>query len=151
MQGDIFHPPVKRGALDFVYSIGVLHHLPDPKAGFLSLTRLIRAGGTMCIWVYLRGRGRQIAWFNRMRAISTRLPLRLLNLLCLLLAGVQWVTLILPHRLLKAVGLSRLADAIPFTLYAQYPFRVLHTDWFDGLAVPLPELHHRRDEIACDR
>src|SRR5262245_25165474 len=87
VQGDIFHPPVKPHSLDFVYSIGVLHHLPDPQAGFRSLTRLLKPSAPMFIWVYLRGRGRQIAAFTAMRALSTRLPLRLLNVLCLLLAA----------------------------------------------------------------
>lgn len=146
VQGDIFHPPVRRGTLDFVYSIGVLHHLPDPKGGFLALTPLIRPGGAMCIWVYLRGRGRQIWWFTRMRAISTRTPLRLLNLLTLLLAVAQWLLFILPYRVLRALGLRALAARIPFTLYAQYPFRALHTDWFDGLAVPLQN-YYKPDDI----
>jgi len=35
---------------------------------------------------------------------------------------------------------------MPFTLYAQYPFRVLHTDWFDGLSVPLVN-YYRADQI----
>lgn len=146
VQADIFHPPIRPGSLDFAYSIGVLHHLPDPKRGFLSLTPLIRDGGAMSIWVYLRGRGRQIAWFNRVRALSTRMPLWMVNLWALLLAAAQWVLWILPHRILTALGLSRLADRIPFSLYAKYPFRVLHTDWVDGLAVPL-QRYYRADEI----
>ena len=38
VQGDIFRPPLAPAAFDFVYSIGVLHHLPEPKTGFLTLT-----------------------------------------------------------------------------------------------------------------
>jgi uncharacterized protein YbaR (Trm112 family)/SAM-dependent methyltransferase len=148
VQGDIFHPPVRRGSLDFAYSIGVLHHLPDPKAGFLSLTRLVKPGAPVFIWVYLRGRGRQIAAFTAMRAVSTRMPLRLLSLATLGLAAGHWVLWILPHKLLKRFArTSRLADRIPFSLYARYPFRTLHTDWFDGLAVPLQN-YYRREDIA---
>jgi uncharacterized protein YbaR (Trm112 family)/SAM-dependent methyltransferase len=148
VQGDIFHPPVRRRSLDFVYSIGVLHHLPDPKGGFLSLTRLLKPGAPMFIWVYLRGRGRQIAAFTLMRAVSTRLPLRLLDLLCLGLAAGQWLLLLGPYRLLKRFrATARLADRIPFTLYARYPFRVLHTDWVDGLSVPL-QRYYRSHEVA---
>jgi len=148
VQGDIFHPPVRRKCLDFVYSIGVLHHLPDPKGGFVSLTRLLKPGAPMFIWVYLRGRGRQIAVFNVMRAISTRLPLRLLNVVCLALAAVQWAGWLLPYRLLRRFALTRpLADRMPFTVYAVYPFRVLHTDWFDGLSVPLVN-YYKPDAIA---
>jgi uncharacterized protein YbaR (Trm112 family)/SAM-dependent methyltransferase len=148
VQGDIFHPPVRRGSLDFAYSIGVLHHLPDPKAGFISLTRLVKPGAPVFIWVYLRGRGRQIAAFTAMRAVSTRMPLRLLSLATLGLAAGHWVLWILPYKLLKRFGrTSRLADRIPFSLYARYPFRTLHTDWFDGLAVPLQN-YYRREDIA---
>jgi SAM-dependent methyltransferase len=148
VQGDIFHPPVRRRSLDFVYSIGVLHHLPDPKGGFLSLTRLLKPGAPMFIWVYLRGRGRQIGVFNVMRAISTRLPLRLLNVICLALAAAQWIGWLLPYRALRRFGPTRrLAARMPFTVYSAYPFRVLHTDWFDGLSVPLVN-YYKPEAIA---
>jgi SAM-dependent methyltransferase/uncharacterized protein YbaR (Trm112 family) len=148
VQGDIFNPPVKRRSLDFVYSIGVLHHLPDPKGGFLSLSRLLKPDAPMFIWVYLRNRGRQIAAFTAMRAISTRLPLRLLNLVCLGLAAAQWLFILTPYRLLSRFGATRsIADRMPFTVYARYRFRSLHTDWFDGLSVPLVN-YYRPDDIA---
>jgi SAM-dependent methyltransferase len=138
---------VKRRALDFVYSIGVLHHLPDPKAGFLSLARLLKPGAPMFIWVYLRGRGRQIPFFTAMRAVSTRLPLRVLNGVCLLLAAGQFVCFVGPRKALEFLGAGRFAARIPFSLYARYPFRALHTDWFDGLSVPLVA-YYKPHEIA---
>jgi SAM-dependent methyltransferase len=48
VQGDIYHPPFARpeggGPFDFIYSIGVLHHLPDPEAGFHSWRGFGRKG-----------------------------------------------------------------------------------------------------------
>ena len=52
VQGSIYQPPLRREALDFVVSTGVLHHLPDPEAGFAALTPLLRPGGTARLWVY---------------------------------------------------------------------------------------------------
>lgn len=147
VQGDIFHPPIKRQSLDFVYSFGVLHHLPDPKAGFTSLSRLVKPGGPMFVWVYLRGRGRQIAAFTAMRAVSTRMPLRLLNVACLGLAVGQWCIFLAPRKVLAAAGATGVAARIPFSSYAQYPFRTLHTDWFDGLSVPLVN-YYKPHQIA---
>lgn len=148
VQGDIFHPPVREGGLDFVYSIGVLQHLPDPKRGFLMLVRLLAPGAPIFVWVYSRGRGRQIALFTLMRAVSTRLPLRLLDLLCLGLAAGQWICWIAPYRVLNRFRATRnLAQHLPFTLYTRYPFRVLHADWVDGLSVPLVN-YYNREEIA---
>ena len=102
----------------------------------------------MFIWVYLRGRGRQIAAFTVMRAVSTRLPLKALNIVCFALAAAQWLFILAPHRVLRRFELTRrLAERLPFTVYARYPFRVLHTDWFDGLSVPLVN-YYRPEEIA---
>jgi SAM-dependent methyltransferase/uncharacterized protein YbaR (Trm112 family) len=148
VQGDLYHPPIRPKSLDFVYSIGVVMLLPDPKAGFLSLSRLLKPGAPIFIWVYPRGRGRQIAVFTALRALTTRLPLQVLNAVTLAFAAAQWVTFIAPFKLLqKSPATARVADAIPFTLYARYPFRVMHTDWFDGLSVPVQN-YHRPEEIA---
>ena len=51
LQADIYHLPVQ-ARFGLFYSIGVLHHLPDPKQGFLSLVRHLRPGGRAVIWVY---------------------------------------------------------------------------------------------------
>jgi len=149
VQGDILHPPLASAVLDFVYSVGVLHHLSDPKTGFLTLTRLLKPAAPIFIWVYLRRRGRQIAAFSLMRVLSTRMPLRLLDVVCLALATGQWLAWIMPYRILSRFRATRrFARYIPFTLYARYPFRALHTDWFDGLSVPLVN-YYRREQVEA--
>lgn len=52
VQGSIYQPPFRRSVFDFVMSVGVLHHLPDPRSGFRALVPLIRKGGSIEIWVY---------------------------------------------------------------------------------------------------
>ncbi len=44
VQADIYRPPFPRGSFDFVYSQGVLHHLPDPEKGFRSLLKAFARG-----------------------------------------------------------------------------------------------------------
>lgn len=149
VQGDIFHPPVRDGALDFVYSIGVLHHLPNPREGFLRLAKLLAPGAPIFIWVYSRGRGRQIACFEFVRAISTHLPLRALDGVCWVLAAGHWVLWILPYRFLNRFRVTRaLARRIPFTFYAPYPFHVLHSGWVDHLSVPLAN-YYKQEIVAA--
>ncbi|MFZ3323853.1 MAG: class I SAM-dependent methyltransferase [Usitatibacter sp.] len=60
---------------DVVYSIGVLHHLQDPHAGFESVVRNTRPGGRFHCWVYAReGNGVVLALVEPMRRIASRLP-----------------------------------------------------------------------------
>ena len=51
VQGDIFKLPLKR-AFDYAFSVGVLHHTPDPKGAFLSLASKVKKGGNISAWVY---------------------------------------------------------------------------------------------------
>lgn len=51
VQGDIFKLPFKR-SFDYAFSIGVLHHTPDPKKAFVSLSTKVKKGGHISAWVY---------------------------------------------------------------------------------------------------
>jgi len=51
IQCDIFKLPLKQ-AFDYAFSVGVLHHTPDPKNAFLSLASKVKKGGHISAWVY---------------------------------------------------------------------------------------------------
>src|SRR4030095_7620847 len=51
VQADIYHLPFKR-SFDYAFSVGVLHHLPDPIGGFKSLLSKVKPGGHISAWVY---------------------------------------------------------------------------------------------------
>src|SRR5260370_31004641 len=58
VQGDVQHPPFAPGVFDVVYSDGVLHHTDDTKRSFDALSRVVKPGGRMFVWLYrsdLRG------------------------------------------------------------------------------------------------
>ena len=52
VETDLRQPGLTAGAFDVVYSSGVLHHTPDPRASFARLTQLARPGGTIVVGVY---------------------------------------------------------------------------------------------------
>jgi SAM-dependent methyltransferase len=51
IQCDIFKLPLKK-AFDYAFSVGVLHHTPDPKKAFVSLARKVKRGGNISAWIY---------------------------------------------------------------------------------------------------
>jgi SAM-dependent methyltransferase len=84
VQGDLLSPPFRptgeEGGFDFVYSIGVLHHLPDPRTGFLRLAGLLQPGGTIFVWVYSReNTGAARAAIEPLRRLASWLPRPLLR------------------------------------------------------------------------
>jgi SAM-dependent methyltransferase len=52
VETDLQHPGLRARAFDVVYSSGVLHHTPDPRASFASVARLARPGGMIVLGVY---------------------------------------------------------------------------------------------------
>lgn len=60
---------------DVAYSIGVLHHLKEPRAGFESVLANTRPGGRFHCWVYAKeGNGVVIAVVDPIRKVAARLP-----------------------------------------------------------------------------
>ena len=52
VETDLRSPGLRAGAFDVVYSSGVLHHTPDPRASFAAVARLLRPGGTVVVGLY---------------------------------------------------------------------------------------------------
>ena len=79
IQADIYDLPFAR-VFDYAFSIGVLHHLPDPRGGFKSLTSKVKAGGYMSAWVYGAENNEWITrWVNPVRErVTSRIDPRLL-------------------------------------------------------------------------
>jgi SAM-dependent methyltransferase len=75
VETDLRHPGLRPGSFDVVYSSGVLHHTPDPRASFASLVRLVKPGGMIVIGLY---------------NAFARIPLRLRRAVATL-SGYRWV------------------------------------------------------------
>ena len=55
--------PLADGSMDFGYSLGVLHHLPDPAAGLAACMAKLKPGAPMLIYIYYAFDNRP-AWFR---------------------------------------------------------------------------------------
>ncbi len=73
------------GDLDMVFSIGVLHHIPEPEPVVRAAHRALRPGGRLAVWLYGReGNALYLAVVQPLRALTRRLPHRVL-------AAVSWL------------------------------------------------------------
>lgn len=141
VQCDIYNLPFRKESFDFVYSIGVLHHLPNPEAGFKNLSYLLKKNASILVWVYSSTRRFTNFLIEVLRKITRILPLRLILFLSFIMACLDWGFFILPYKLLVKLRIpQRFINLIVFArirLYAQYPFEVSWADWFDRLSPPI--------------
>ena len=134
VQGDLLRPPFAPGSFDRIYSLGVLDHTPDPRAAFLALSRLLKPGGRIVIWVYPMEKPRLERIMNAHRAISRRLPLWALVFLSRVMAPVGALKrrmMLSGHRLIARAGVALNLLTIGVSMHPDPEVRVCDTlDWY---------------------
>jgi SAM-dependent methyltransferase len=153
VQGDIYHPPFARGEaggpFDFIYSIGVLHHLPDPEAGFQSLVRFVRPGGAIFAWVYgHENNGLVHGFINPLRKnLTTRIRPSVLPIIAWPMSVVMQALVKGVYRPLHPTPLfKRLPSAEYLYSLSSFSFRRNYNIVFDHLVAPVA-FYLRRDEF----
>jgi len=140
VQADIYRLPLAR-KFDYAFSVGVLHHLPNPRQGFFSLASKVKTGGHMSAWIYGAENNEWIVrWVNPVREkITSRIDRRAL----LQLSKIPAAGLFLATKLIYGPLNRRGATLGRYLFYNDYlsaiaPFgwREQHLIVFDHLVAP---------------
>lgn len=142
VQADIYHLPFAR-AFDFAFSVGVLHHLPDPRGGFRSLAAKLKPGGHLSAWVYGAESNEWITrWVNPLRErLTLRMNPRALLQLSKIPAALMFAaTKLVYGPLNRSPSGARLARHLFYNDYlnaiSRFGWREQHTIVFDHLVAP---------------
>jgi len=144
--------PLPDGSMDFGYSLGVLHHLPDPAAGLAACVRKLKPGAPMLIYIYYAFDQRP-AWFrllwrisNLLRVAIARAPFRLKSAVTDIIATVVYWPLARGARLCERLGCD--VAHWPLSAYRAASFYSMRTDALDRFGTRL-EHRMRRDQIKA--
>jgi SAM-dependent methyltransferase len=154
VQADMLNPPFPPAdgtkGFDFIFSLGVIHHLIDPAAGIRALSRLLRPGGELLLWVYAaEGNGVVRRLVDTLRRVTTRLPEAVLPL-------IAWPLAVSLHVLLRVVYAptrrTRLGRRLPahgdLAPLMGFSFRRNYALVTDQLVAPKTQYVHR-DELQA--
>lgn len=143
--------PFADGSMDFGYSLGVLHHVPDTAAGIKACASKLKPGAPVLLYLYYAFDNRP-AWFRLLwrasdigRRTISRLPFGLRNLAAEMIAISVYWPLARTARLLEHMGLD--VDAFPLALYRRRSFYTMRTDSLDRFGTAL-EHRFTRNQIA---
>ncbi|MFQ5957247.1 MAG: methyltransferase domain-containing protein [Candidatus Brocadiales bacterium] len=125
IQADVFHLPFKPEQFDVIFSIGVLHHTPDPPGAFSCLPPLLKKNGKIAIWVYDKYFVERMSIMSQLyRKITRKLPRRWLYALSYFAVPYYYLALI------PWLGLFFRA-LVPISVHPNWRWRVLDTfDWY---------------------
>jgi ubiquinone/menaquinone biosynthesis C-methylase UbiE len=136
-------------SLDFAYSLGVLHHVPDTAKAIHCIARVLKPGAPFLIYLYYAFDQRP-RWFRAMwrasdmlRKIVSSMPVRLKNLVCEGIALLVYLPLARAALLLERLG--TLPDSWPLAYYRKREYYVMRTDALDRFGTRLEQRFSRQE------
>ncbi len=141
VQADIYHLPLGQ-KVDYAFSVGVLHHLPDARAGFASLAAAVKSGGHLSAWVYGAENNEWITnWVSPLRErLTSRINPRALLHLSKVPAAFLYLATKLVYRPLNQIAGGSIAQHLFYNDYlnaiSAFGWKEQHTIVFDHLVAP---------------
>lgn len=128
---------------DFVMSVGVLHHTPDPQKAMTDCVKKLKKGGYFYCYLYHNLESKDsfskfLFWCGELvRKVVCRLPMRAKSIVCDLLAVMVYLPMILLVRLMILTGFKKSALKLPLAAYHNKSFFIIRNDSLDKFGTHL--------------
>jgi SAM-dependent methyltransferase len=133
--------PLSPESMDFGYCLGVLHHVPYPKAALLACVSKLKPGAPFLVYIYYALENRP-AWYrgtwraaNAIRQCLCHLPTVPRNAFCDCIAALVYYPL--ARLSLAADRLGFPVHNIPLSAYRRRSFYVMRNDALDRFGTPV--------------
>jgi len=144
--------PLPDGSMDFGYSLGVLHHLPDTRQGLADCVRALRPGAPFLAYLYYAFDDRP-AWFraiwrasDAIRRVVSHAPGAVRHAAAEGMALCVYFPLARAARALEAIGVD--TTNVPLTFYRDKSYYSMRTDALDRFGTRL-ERRFTRPQIRA--
>jgi SAM-dependent methyltransferase len=135
--------PFASESMDFGYSLGVLHHVPDTQGGIDACVRALKPGAPFLVYLYyaLDNRPAYYRWIWRTsdaaRRVVSRMPFPMRYATSQALAAGVYYPLARTARALERAGLD--VTNLPLSSYRDQSFYVMRTDALDRFGTRLEQ------------
>ena len=136
--------PLADESQDFGYSLGVLHHIPDPEGAMRDCIRKLKPGAPFLVYLYYNFDNKPV-WFrwvwkasDVIRWFTCRLPFTARKLISNVIAGTIYWPLTRIAKWAERAGAD--VHAFPLAPYRNYTFYTMRTDALDRFGT---RLEHR--------
>jgi ubiquinone/menaquinone biosynthesis C-methylase UbiE len=133
--------PLPAHSLDFAYSLGVLHHVPDTQKAIRAIAEKLKPGAPFLIYLYYAFDNRP-PWYialwafsNGVRVVVSRLPHPMRKAISETIAALVYWPLARLAALLARLGVPQ--QSLPLSWYGDKSFYVMRTDAYDRFCTQL--------------
>mgnify|MGYP001273500882 CR=1 FL=1 len=142
--------PFNDESMDFGYSLGVLHHIPDTLSALESCSRKLKKGAPFLVYLYYKFDNRgfifKLIWrlSNLMRIIISRLPFPIKHFITDVLAIFIYFPLARLALIIEKLGVN--SHSLPLSFYRALPLYTMRTDSLDRFGTKI-EQRFSKNEI----
>ena len=147
-QASVDSIPLPDESMDFGYSLGVLHHVPDTQTVMTNCVKKLKFGAPFLVYLYYAFDNRPF-WFHLVWHISnilrigiSRLPYGIRYLISQIIALFIYLPLVKASSLLERLGIN--VNNIPLSSYRHKSFYTMRTDALDRFGTRLEKRFSKR-------
>lgn len=140
--------PLPDNSMDFGYSLGVLHHIPDTQEALNACVKKLKPGAPFLVYLYYAFDNRPL-WFRAIWKITeiarhgvSRLPHGLRYFVSQVIAGVIYMPLAKTAYFLEKMGFN--VSNVPLSAYKDFSFYTMRTDALDRFGTRLEQRFTKR-------
>ena len=140
---------LKDNSMDFGYSLGVLHHIPNTLSALESCSKKLKTGAPFLVYLYYRFDNRgfmfKLTWriSNVMRLIISHLPFAIKRVITDLLAILIYFPMARLAFFLERLGFK--SKFLPLSFYKNLPLYTMRTDSLDRFGTPLEKRFTKKE------
>ncbi|PCI29375.1 MAG: SAM-dependent methyltransferase [SAR324 cluster bacterium] len=143
--------PLEDNSMDFGYSLGVLHHMPNTSAGIQSCVSKLKPGAPFLIYIYYAFDNKPL-WFKAIwkgsdfirRAVS-QMPFPMRAAVCRVIASAVYFPIARTSLVLEKVGFNVMN--FPLSFYRDTSFYTMKTDALDRFGTKLEKRFTKKQII----
>lgn len=148
-QASVDNMPFENKSFDFAYCLGVLHHISDTVGAIRSIAQVLKPGAPFLVYLYYAF-DRSPWWFrviwrisDILRKLICRMPMRLKNFVCEIIALLIYLPLARTALLLERFGI--LPNSWPLAYYRNREYYVMRTDALDRFGTRIEKRFTRKE------
>ena len=143
--------PFNDNTFDFVFSLGVLHHIPDTASALNDIVKKLKPGGTCLLYLYYALDNRSFLYkfifkcSHIFRLLICRMPSFLKKLTCDLIAILIYLPFITLSKIMKVIAGEKIAAKVPLSYYRNKSFNIVRNDALDRFGTPLEQRFSKKE------
>lgn len=146
---DVQNIPLDDNSMDFGYSLGVLHHIPDTQVAVNACVSKLKPGAPFLVYLYYafdnKPRWYSLVWrvSDFIRIIISRLPYSLRYIFSQILALIIYLPLAKASLFLEIIGFN--VRNFPLSIYRNCSFYTMRTDALDRFGTRLEKRFSKKE------